>query len=119
MLRVYYYLLFAQSLFTDDRAVFLETFQYVLVGHGVWHTRQRQDYGARASVHQQNRHVTDPERRVKRPFQALGVGERHVTSVVRQAHRSQLVPELGILYGIDHFIHLRTSYHIIFYENTK
>lgn len=60
--------LFAQSLFTDDRAVFLQTFQYFFVGHGVRYARQRQDYGARSRVHQQQWHVTDPERRVQRPF---------------------------------------------------
>jgi len=103
-----YYCYYSLILFTDDRAVFLETFQYVFVGHGVRHARQRQDYGSRAGVHQKHRHVTDSERRVQCPFQALGVGERHVTSVVRQAHRPQLVPELDVLYGVDHFVHLCT-----------
>jgi len=96
---------------TDNRAVFFQTFQHVLVGHSVRHARQRQDYGARARVHQQQRHVTDSERRrVQHPFQALGVGERHVTSFARQANRSQFVLEFGILHSIDHFVHLFIVY---------
>lgn len=93
---------------TDDRAVLLEAPEHLLVGHGVRHAGQRQDHSARARVHQQHRHVTHPERslRVQRPFQALGVRERHVTSVVRQAHRAQFVPELHVQHGVDHFVHL-------------
>lgn len=106
------FFLFHFSIFfflTDDRAVFFQTFQHVFVRHGVRHARQRQYYGTRARVHQQHRHVTDPERRLQRPFQVLRVGERHVTSVVRQAHRPKLIPQLGVLDGVDHFVHLHHS----------
>lgn len=98
------------SILTDDRAVFFQTFQHVLVRHGVGHACQWQDHGPRARVHQQHRYVADPERgRVQCTFQALGVGERHVTPVVRQAHRPQFVPETSVLDGVDDFVHLRTN----------